>query len=177
MGLGYVVLQQIDALAQKRGRATPASPPVPFSIEVEHNGVRAKVGLEDVDRLACSVHRLELERVSIPRPAESVGARLAAQAEALSRRLTYLQEPFAPIEFDQTSAQVQLRSSPPWRKGDLTGYYEVTLRDGCRLSFVRYEKRRGAKRREEIPSSLTREIFVRLVDDLAEILADRCSDV
>jgi hypothetical protein len=59
-----------------------------------------------------------------------------------------------------------MRSSPPQRDDNGTRYYELLVRRGGELSLRRFEKQPGTVR-QLVAAHVTREVFLRLVDDFA----------
>ncbi|HZZ27219.1 MAG TPA: hypothetical protein VFE46_04360 [Pirellulales bacterium] len=88
-------------------------------------------------------------------------------ADALSKRLTYLLEPISPIEIDADQCVVQLRSNPPQRDDNGTRYYELLVRRGGEISLRRFQKQPGGAR-QTVPAQVTREVFLRLIEDFAD---------
>lgn len=88
-------------------------------------------------------------------------------AEDLSKRLTYLLEPIAPIEVDTDQCIVQMRSYPPQRDPGKTSYYELLVKRGGHLTLSRYSKDDTSGARTEVPAQVTREVFWRLLRDFA----------
>lgn len=118
-----------------------------------------------LDALAVAFEHVTL--TSEPLSAASID-HLKAVADALSKRLTYLLEPISPIEVDKDQCVVQMRSSPPQRDDNGTRYYELLVRRGGELSLRRFEKQPGNVR-TTVPAQVTREVFLRLVDDFAAV--------
>ncbi len=132
-------------------------------LQCEADGSSVRCSLAALDVLACALDTLE---VTVAALAEAPLARLSLAADAVSRRLTYLLEPIGPVEVDSNQCVVQLRSIPPQKDDNGSYYYELLVRGGGRLSLCRYAKEPGALRRR-IPAQVTREVFLRLVTDLA----------
>jgi hypothetical protein len=116
-----------------------------------------------LDTLACAFETLE---VTVSALAAAPLTQLKQTAEALSRRLTYLLEPIGPVEIDADQCVVQLRSTPPQKSDNGTYYYELLVANGGRLSLCRYLKQSGEVRRL-VSAQVTREVFLRLIGDLA----------
>ena len=95
---------------------------------------------------------------------------LESRAQHLASKLTYLLEPIATIEIDSEGCAVQLRSDPPHREGDEWTYYELLVRRCGEIRLQRFcaEHHRP---REPITAQFTREVLVRLADDLVDALA------
>lgn len=105
-------------------------------------------------------------------------------ADRLSARLQYLLEPLATLEVDRELLSAQLRSSPPERAKASTGagadepldrqvvrYFEVNVTGHGSITFCRYEKPTGERRRQ-VESVVTHEVLSRLCDDLASVTAE-----
>lgn len=119
--------------------------------------------LTALDSLGCEF--LELS-VQDDRLAQATLPDLQRISERLAQRLTYLLEPIRPIEADLEQCVVQMRSVPPERDDGITRYYELLVRRGTGLKLVRFGAAPSAARRV-IPAQVTREVFLRLADDLA----------
>lgn len=133
------------------------------SVSAADAGARLNADLVALDALA-----LAFDHVTVTRDALAAAPieQLKKLSEALSKKLTYLLEPISPIEVDADQCVVQLRSSPPQRDDNGTRYYELLVRRGGELSLRRFEKQPG-NARQAVPAHVTREVFLRLVDDFA----------
>jgi hypothetical protein len=120
-----------------------------------------------LDSLACAFHYFSLQSGSL---AKAPLTRLKLVAEDLSHRLTYLLEPIAPVEVDAEGCVVQMRSNPPQKDDNSTTYYELLVKQGGLISLVRYTRERGGGR-VRVPAQVTREVFLRLVDDFSKAAA------
>jgi hypothetical protein len=117
-----------------------------------------------LDNLALAFEHVTLVNTAL---ASAPIEHLKKVSDTLSKRLTYLLEPISPIEIDANACTVQLRSNPPERDASATRYYELLVRRGGEISLRRYQKQpRGV--REAIPAQVTREVFLRLVDDFSK---------
>ena len=139
---------------------------LPTTLEAAAGGRRLVCELVALDRLGCSFDRLALISDEL---AGASMERLKKISEKLVTRITYLLEPLAPIELDEDSAVVQLRSHPPHREEDRRTYYELHVRRGGEIALCRYEKQNGSSRRR-VPAHVTREVLSRLAADLAAAL-------
>ncbi|MBM3999837.1 MAG: hypothetical protein FJ297_09920 [Planctomycetes bacterium] len=113
------------------------------------------------DAIGCSVDRVRIAFLD-PRGVDAAGIR--SVADTLCRKLKYLMEPLEVLEVETDPPTVQARSRPPSSGTGGASYYELRLaRDS--IVLVRFQAARGAPR---IPCAmqLTREVLVRLVDDL-----------
>lgn len=126
----------------------------------------ARLRFDDCNALAAAVAELTLET---PELSAASPADLKRLSDSLSRRLTYLLEPIAPIEVDAQECFVQLRSTPPAKDDDGRRYYELIVRRGGAIVLVRYEKSPGQPR-IRVPAALTHEVIGRLVGDFAAVL-------
>lgn len=97
--------------------------------------------------------------------------RLARLAENVPSRLTYLLEPLAPIEQEGGEQFLLIRSAPPRRQEGSIDYYEIQLVGGSHLSLERYSYQHDRRIREKRAMVFTREVFERLLEDLAEMMA------
>lgn len=136
-------------------------------LDVVHDGKRILSTLVELNALACS-----FEQLTVCDPALDGASidRLKQVGQALSNRLTYLLEPISPIEVDDDHCVVQLRSSPPQKEDDETSYYELLVRKPDEITLCRYAKAYGEARRR-VPAHVTREVFLRLVDDFCRAAA------
>jgi hypothetical protein len=135
------------------------------SLSAADAGARVEADLLAIDALA-----LAFDHVTVTRDALTAAPiqQLKNFADALSKKLTYLLEPISPVEVDADQCVVQMRSSPPQRDDNGTRYYELLVRRGGELSLRRFEKQPG-NARQAVPAHVTREVFLRLVDDFASV--------
>ena len=156
MGLANELLTKIQQLGRFDERSE--------TVSVSDGGDTISCRLQAVDQLACSFDELALET---DRLAGATLDTLGRISEELSRRLTYLLEPVAPIERDAERCIVQMRSKPPARDDDGTRYYELIVERG-RLSLVRYQRTSGAAR-QKVAAQVTLEVLGRLAADFAAV--------
>ncbi len=126
-------------------------------------GRTVELVVEAVEQIACKVYDLA---VRCQAAAHWSSDQIQDVSRELAARLHYLLEPISPVEFDEASAVLQMRSNPPSRdEQNGREYYELTTdRSGVRL--VRYHKSPSTPRRR-IPMTLTREVLVKLVRDIS----------
>jgi hypothetical protein len=134
------------------------------SLDLSDPAYRLTAEIVALDNLALAFEHLALVNTSLA--AASI-EQLKKVSDALSKRLTYLLEPISPIEIDADACTVQLRSNPPERDTGATRYYELLVRRGGEISLRRFQKQPGGVR-EVIPAQVTREVFLRLVDDFSK---------
>jgi hypothetical protein len=132
-------------------------------LDLSESGQRLTADLVALDGLALAFDHVTLTSAAL---ATAPIEKLKTVADALSKRLTYLLEPISPIEVDADQCVVQLRSNPPQRDDNGTRYYELLVRRGGELSLRRFQKQPGGTR-EPISAQVTREVFLRLVDDFS----------
>lgn len=137
------------------------------TLTADEAGQRFDCELTALDMLACAFSRFELHSDAL---ASAGIERLRSVSENLSRRLTYLLEPIAPIEVDAEQCVVQMRSHPPQRDEQRTSYYELLVRRGGDLSLRRWTKTAGEVR-QPLSAQVTREVFLRLVGDFSAAAA------
>jgi hypothetical protein len=136
----------------------------PHRLQCEAGGQRLQADILALDTLACAFNYLGVELGAL---ASAPVADLKRVADQLSRRLTYLLEPITAVEVDTDQCAVQLRSSPPSKDDNGTSYYELLVKRGGVVSLCRYKKQPGEIRRL-VPAHVTREVFLRLVDDFSK---------
>jgi hypothetical protein len=138
----------------------------PHYLQVDDGPRRLSCELASVDKLACEFQHLTLHT---PALADASTERLQKLAADLAGRLTYLLEPIHPIETDAQGCVVQMRSNPPQRGDDGTCYYELLVRRGGELSLRRWKKLAGGTR-TPLSCTVTREVLLRLIGDLAAVV-------
>ena len=121
----------------------------------------------DIDSIGCRLERLALKPENI---SDATIEQLRHMASELTKRLVYLLEPIAPVEFDREGASVQLRSKPPHKDDDGTQYYELVVNQRG-LQLCRYSKSVGDSRRV-ISSQLTHEVLCRLITDFYAVTCE-----
>jgi hypothetical protein len=147
----------------KTALASHAHQAGPHRLDFDEGGDRVTAELSSIDTLACEFAHLTLQT---PKLAGAPAEGLQALAKSLAQRLTYLLEPIAPIEADAEGCTVQMRSNPPQRGEEGTSYYELLVRRGGELDLRRWKKAPGGTR-TPLNATVTREVFLRLVGDLA----------
>ena len=140
---------------------------IPYRLECETKGQRLQAEIVALDTLACAFQFLGVELNAL---AAAPVTTLKQVAEQLSRRLTYLLEPITAVEIDADQCAIQLRSNPPQKDDNGASYYELLVKKGGLVSLSRYKKEPREARRL-IPAQVTREVFLRLVDDFSKAAA------
>ncbi|MBX7167764.1 MAG: hypothetical protein K1X74_15640 [Pirellulales bacterium] len=134
-------------------------------LTARHDDLQLECELSGLDALGCAFDRFELtaDRVA------GVGLdRLKQLGQDLSARLTYLLERISPVEIDAQGCTVQLRSNPPQKDDDGTRYYELLVTRTGKFELARYAKAVGNPR-QRVAAHVTREVWLRLVDDFAAV--------
>ncbi|MEZ6117092.1 MAG: hypothetical protein R3C28_11040 [Pirellulaceae bacterium] len=91
------------------------------------------------------------------------------KANRLAASLNYLLEPISVIELDANQQQAILRSTKPQAvTAKQRRYYEIAVQGNSQIRFARFESMPG-QARQRVPAVLTREVFVRLIGDLASV--------
>jgi hypothetical protein len=137
---------------------------LPQKLSVSDAGQRLTAEIAAFDALALAFDHVTVISDSL---AAAPIDQLKKVADSLSQRLTYLLEPISPIEVDADQCIVQLRSNPPQRDDNGTRYYELLVRRGGEVSLRRFQKQPGGTR-QTVPAQVTREVFLRIVDDFSE---------
>jgi hypothetical protein len=136
----------------------------PHRLRCEAEGARLESEIVAIDTLACSFQFLGVELAAL---AAAPVDTLKQVADRLSHRLTYLLEPITAVEVDADQCAVQLRSNPPQKDDNATSYYELLVKRGGLISLSRFKKQRGEVR-QPVSAHVTREVFLRLVDDFSK---------
>ena len=169
MSLKSKVSDALDLLSSAPGESEPKT------INIEAAGLRLTCEALEVGALGCAFGRFEL---ASDRLAGAETPRLREISEQLSAKLTYLLEAISPIEIDEAGCVVQLRSNPPHKDENGTSYYELLVRGSGELRICRYAKQHPSDQspggqRAITPASVTREVFLRLVERTGRPFNDR----
>ena len=119
-----------------------------------------------VDTLGCAFQEFSVES---PRLSETTATELTQIGELLAERVSYLLEPISVSEIDDESCTLQMRSVKPDRNEIGRSYYEILARRGGTISLRRYLKTPDQPR-SVIPSTVTREVLIRLSRDFISVL-------
>ena len=176
MQIGEKVLNELDSLRKRHDCELLGSPSNsmdclhPKKVKVEEDLIRVEVEVWDVDRLGCSINKLEVTKLEGQTRGENVCESIKHESEEITNRITYLQENMKTIESDALTSTALIRSWPPETRDNSIDYYEINFCEGHSMPFERYRFDRAEKKRTLIPINLTRDIFSRLVNDLAYIM-------
>lgn len=129
-------------------------------------GVTLSVDLLSVEALGVSCEELRLE---IPTLGAATLDVLKKWGDGLCKRVTYLLENLGPLEYDASSNEVLIRSTPPDQTAPgTTKYYEVLLSShgAGRFSLRRFRNDAANPGRVAVPIQVTHEQLAKLVNDL-----------
>jgi hypothetical protein len=147
-------------------------------IPADEEGNRVTLSLGDWDRYSATLRRLEVNQETALNSGQiRVIGYLEQCAQQVIRRITYLEEPLAVLEFDREGSVVQLRSYPPRHDGEALIYWEVEVSAQSRpmACLARYHWRPGQPERESLAHPVTFATLGRLAQDLALTLAEATS--
>ena len=119
--------------------------------------------LQGADSLGVAVEELALD--TLHRDALTA-EQVAGWAEAICRRVTYLQEPLHVLEVDAELPAALVRSARPRERGEERSYFELIIAAGGTVRLRRSCVRPSSRRPETVPFTLTVEQLSDLVDDL-----------
>lgn len=159
MGLRQSLELEMETLQKAGG-------PYPARLRASNRaGVQLTALVTALDSLGCAVSEIE---VFVPQLQSATFDVLKHWAQRLSRQLTYLLEQLAPLEFDENAGQVLIRSTRPDQLPDGTQYYEIILSQHGAGNFLfrRYMATKGQPGRSPVDMILTRQVILKLVDDL-----------
>lgn len=160
--------QLTDELKQLTGFSSST----PRRVEMtDPDGLVLGIEFVAVDVLSCALESLTLR---VPKLVGNETGVLRKWADALSKRVTYLLENLGPIEIDENSTQILIRSTPPDRSQAGTRFYEVLLSAQSNGTFFlrRYRSEGGQSGRESVDIHLTHETLCKLVTDLVDTIPD-----
>lgn len=133
------------------------------------DGVVVSVDVSAADVMSCAVREI---RVNVPALVDAGFDALKTWAESLSKRITYLLENIGPLELDEDSGQILIRSRQPNDQDGAKQFYEILLQSSANGNFTlrRYESRKGAPARTQVDFHLTHEVLKKLAIDLVETI-------
>jgi hypothetical protein len=171
MTLGELLIQQLEG-CQEHGDL-PASVEQPVHL-VAVKTATAEVDATQIDGLGVAFARLAVSTAA--GPPDNVTEWLERLGKAITGRVTYLTEPLALMERDGRSRRALLRSAPPHTTLAAVEYFEGWLSydpAAERLTFTlnRYRHSDEDVVRQPVSMIVTRDVFARLVNDFAAVLA------
>lgn len=141
------------------------SPPQTVSV-ADGSGVSLSIDLLSVESLGVSCEELRLE---VPALGVATLDVLKKWGDGLCKRVTYLLENLGPLEYDASSKEVLIRSTPPDKSAaGTTKYYEVQLsaQGSGRFTLRRFRNDAANPGRVPVPIQVTHEQLAKLVNDL-----------
>jgi len=158
-------------LREEKDRALYSESKQKFShLQHEENDLLFQIRYKDIEKYGIVLDYISINQTESILDVDMIAKRLAEQADAIQKRITFLLEDFRLIEMDNQSKRAQLRSYPPYKEENSKYYYEIILDEGSKIHFQRYEFNMTEKRYEKITSQLTLETFERLVNELVSVL-------
>ncbi len=128
-------------------------------------GNQIRIDLTSIDSM--SVEFMELE-LFLPKLRSVEFDVVKKWATNLSKRITYLLEGIGPLEYDESNAQVLMRSTPPQSDNSGKEFYEIILSSIGNGTFLlkRYETRQGVAGKSIVSIQITIQVLLKLIDDL-----------
>jgi hypothetical protein len=136
-------------------------------LEFANDAVIARAEIEAADTFGCALSQLSW---SLVKGGTCQPAHLRAMCDRIVNKVTYLLEPLRVFEIDEEQQQAQLRSREPSPHDEGKAYFEFRLGRQGSIVLQRFMGQTGQPRRP-ILASLTNEVLGKVLDDVAEILA------
>jgi hypothetical protein len=169
MSIGAKMLKQMQYLID--AHADAPAPAKPLDLTLWEDPIQVQAQVSAYDTLGVALQALTVRCSPGDAPLETV-------ARAINERVTYLWEPLALIERDLEREQAQMRSAPPRVDDEAIEFYEGELsrqNGSLQLRLLRYRRKNGQTRSEQVPLTLTHDVCRRLTDDVAGILSGTAS--
>lgn len=174
MSPGKKLMEQLRLLARDGAETTRLQ-------RLAHNGTMqlvlhdaeyvVRLELGDYDRYSVTLYTLEVgqQHASIVPETGS----LSAYAAQIVQHLSYLEEPLAVCELDESAQVAQVRSFPPQRQDAAVFYWEVMLRANPDrgATITRYHWAPGMVEREVVAYPATFALVARITDSLHAALS------
>jgi hypothetical protein len=140
-------------------------------IAVFSDAADARIDLADLDRFSAALRELAVTRHAAP-VVHDMRAWLSDHAAATIRALSFLEEPLAVWELEESEGIAQLRSSPPHREAGEVTYWEVVLRcaEQPSASLARYRWAAEMPEREQVAYPATFALIGRMTAALESAL-------
>jgi hypothetical protein len=170
MSLGELLIQQLENCWARGDLPAPADQPVHI---VATNTATVEVDATQIEGLGMAFNKLAVWTAA-EAPGKA-GNWLEQHGKAIAGQVTYLTESLALLECDGRIRRALLRSAPPRTTPTAVEYFEGWLDHdpaAGRLTFTlsRYRRGDGELARHPVSMIMTRDVFARLVDDLAAVL-------
>ena len=140
--------------------------PSTLSVQDSSGHLTLEIDFDKIESLGCLISELRFKCLT----SKTNFSDLQEWSRRLSSRITYLLESLAVLEFDPQAGQALIRSHKPTVHQQLASFYEVLLElslAGC-LTLRRYENNKTLQQRTLVSLCLTREVLLRLAEDLVE---------
>ncbi len=139
----------------------------PYAEEIQAEGIRLRVSVEDFDRYGLLLHDLELCSLQGP-SGEMPEKKLDHLAKCICDEITYLAGRFQCTELDRDNLAAVLRTEVV-RGAENDFYYEFELTDGTCGRIRHFALEGEVSRRRATPANISTETFRRLVDHLIDM--------
>ncbi len=125
------------------------------------NDYHLEVSFQEIEKKSITLNHIVITKKS--------GFSILEQAvNFIRQKITYLEENFTPLEV--TPHKTILRSEKPYStNGEQKEFYEITITPNS-LLLQRWQSQKGTKK--PIPFTITRGIFVRLINDITFAILD-----
>ena len=143
---------------------------VPVTVQADEPGVAGlEVDFVAIDSMSCSFVEL---RLTVPSLVNADMDELKKWGEGLCQRVSYLLENIGPLEIDEGTGEILIRSTPPQQQPSGTKFYEIILQSHANGSFTlkRFESEKGVPGRKPVEIQLTHEVLFKLVEDLLDTI-------
>lgn len=166
MSIGRTAIEKLDNLLADQKRM-PEGGIGKCRFDQRLNHLHLRFAIEDFDKFSYLLDEIRLKALDVS-DTNLDFAVLEQRAKTVIAKLTYLVENLSVVEADQNSSKIQIRSLSPEKKEGVVTYFEIILEPNS-LTFARIQSNQEGLR-VTIPFQLTKEVFERLVNDLADIL-------
>lgn len=140
----------------------------PYRLDVQENGVRLYLEVEDLDRLGVLLSSVRV-RCTGGAHEPQAGVSLETQINRVANDIRCLSGDFQLIEKDTASMVAILRTPPPNEHS--SHYFEMVLRGGSEISLRHYSVDDNARTRHARPANVSMESFRRLVSQLVQLFS------
>ncbi|MFQ5637172.1 MAG: hypothetical protein ACE5IR_04170 [bacterium] len=159
MKLGQTVTKQL-------GSELGVSKEKQLNYEKQLDGLTLRFEIVDSDKFSFLIKCIQLDSVK-----EWDFADLEKRAQILAEKLTYLTEDLIIVETDTENGKIQLRSDSPEKTHDKTSFFEIMMETTGVVKFERIQFESQTNVKSSVSFQLTKEVFQRLLNHLAEALS------
>jgi hypothetical protein len=166
MNIGQTIVEQLQnfLLSEKDANLSP------YIFNKSIDNYQIGINVIDFDKFTLLIQRIEFQSTKTQASASLTADQLKGLADNLVKRLTYLMEHFQFVELDATHLKLQLRSRVPEQGENYLAFYEILLDAYGKFTLLRYKHDKNIESRSTVPFHMTKEVFTRLVTDVAEII-------